>query len=804
MENNSNINVQEKDESQFVPLMQFCWAKFKHNWGWFVLSVAICATLGIIYLKKQAPLYQRQAVMLIEDANTSSPMGGTSKKARGAMSSLMELNGISVGDNLKNEMFILTSRRLMERVVDTLRLDVDYTIPQSLHEYTLYSDRPFEVVFAERADVAANFKVRVNDNGTFTLHDFNVYAPGVEDSRVAGEVTLKPRENKNTPAGELRLETNEALRDFPVDKEVTVKHLPRKMAAAVYSGKISASEYDKESSLIVLTCQDVNAKRAEDVLVEVYEAYKRDVVENKNRVATSTERFIDERIRLIGEDLDLIESRLAQFKRDNNLVDFQQNAQVALAESAEARKQTIELETQVAVARYLTDFLQDKSKMNEPVPMLSLPQATFVSLITEYNKVMIERNRMLGNSSEESPVIRDLERELSSLRTSLISSISSYVSSVELQLQRARNTEAVLGGKMGGVPDTEKEGLDIKRQQELKSSLYTYLLNKREEVSLQKAINEANVRLVEEPLGSPSPVSPRSTIIIAISVLLGILIPSGFIWLKHLLDVTVSGRKDVTAMTAIPIVGDLPHWDDCKSSVNGLITNVSTDAPIVEAFRMLRYGLNFMRHSAKVFIFTSATQGQGKSFISSNMSCILGATGKRILYIDADLRKRTSSTTFGNTKFGLTALLADELNELSLSDVVVTDGIAPGVDFLPAGKMPPNPSELLMSDKLDEIVDAARAAYDYVVIDTTPTMAVADAGVVNRVADITVFVVRVGVQERAFLTELDAMYKAKKFRNLCIVINDADTKSGYGGGYGYGYGYSHESEKKKKFFSWRR
>jgi capsular exopolysaccharide synthesis family protein len=385
---------------------------------------------------------------------------------------------------------------------------------------------------------------------------------------------------------------------------------------------------------------------------------------------------------------------------------------------------------------------------------------------------------------------------LEALRSTLLSSVKNYINTLELQLSRARGNEAALAGRLNTVPEAEKQGLDIKRQQELKSNLYVYLLNKREEVSLQMAISEANVRLVEDPRGSNVPIDPRKNTILLLGLLLGLALPAAILYLRHLLDVTINGRRDLELATSIPIVGDIPRWEGATVG-NRLISQAEADAPIVESFRVLRYALNFMRHSAKVFIVTSATPGQGKSFISSNLSYILGVTGKRVLLIDGDIRKRTMTGELGNSK-GLTGLLIEE-GEIDLDGAILRNAVGNRVDFLPAGKIPPNPSELLMSDRLDEIIDAVRARYDYIVIDATPTLSVSDADILNRVADITLFVLRVGVQHRDFLPELENMYRAKKFRNLCAVINDANSKRGYGNyGYGYGYSYGYGDGKKSR------
>ena len=792
--NNNIPSPEEKEEDlQLVNILNVCWTAFRTHWIWFALSVAVCLCGGYLFQQCQPRAYQRQSVMLIEDADPSA-LGGntTSRRSRSNMSSLLELNGISVGDNLKNEIFILTSNRLMRRVVDSLNLDVDYTVKSFLHRKTLYRERPFEVEFLGQYRVPVSLSVKKGAGDTFILSSFTRKGKAVD-----GTVTAYSGKPVRTPVGLLKVTRDAAISSFPEDKEVLVTRISPEIATNIFKAKVSAAEYDKESSLIVLTCQDANGGRAEDILNELFNAYKNDVVENKNRVANSTARFIDTRIDLIGRELGDVENRMADFKKRNRIVDFEKNADGYLTEGIAARKRRLEAETELTVANYLQEFLKGNSHKGEVIPQLAIANASFTQPISEYNKLVLQRNNMVENSSDNSPAVRDIDRQLESMRTSIVSSLNSYVRSVELELRDAQANENALTGVVGGVPEKEKQGLDIQRQQELKSALYTYLLNKREEVALQMAINEANVRLVENPIGSKLPVSPRKSIILLVSLVLGLAIPSAVLWLMAALDVTVKSRREVEAKTTIPIVGEVPLWEENeKDGSKCIITNCGYDEPIVESFRVLRYGLNFMRHSAKVFVVTSATPGQGKSFVSSNLAAILGMTGKRVLLVDADIRKRTLDRRFGHGA-GLTAYLVDEENKLKLEDVIIKDAISEDVDFLPAGKLPPNPTELLMSDKLDELIEKARTQYDYVVVDTTPIISVADAGVVDRVADLTVFVLRIGVQESSFLPELEKMYNGKKLRGLCIALNGSSVQ----GNYGYGYGYGH-SNKQKKTSKW--
>lgn len=794
MENTSIYNNadQQDDEMQLIPLIKLCYHQFITYWGWFALSTVVCVCLGWLYQQKQSRIFQRQAVMLIEDTNGSSSSNGfrsTSRRNSG-MNTLLELNGVSVGDNLKNEIFILSSKRLMQRVVDKLHLEVDYTVKENLHDITLYGkDLPFQVLFQK------NFKGKGVQHLTIVKKDGNtVTLKNLRDQlgKELPDIDAKLGQMVNTPYGPLCIVRAPGFGKWE-GEEVEVNRLSPDMAAARFMGELSASEYDKETSLIVLSCNDANTERADAILATLYDTYKEDVVENKNRVACNTASFIDERIRIIGSELSSVESQLATFKKRNQLLDFSQTSQVVLTETSSARQQSLQIETQLNVARYLDEYLHSHSNNHDLIPALNIGDASFNTQIATYNDQMNKRNLMVSNTSESQSVVREMDRQLAQMRQAIASSLRSYVKSLELRLQDAKANESTLSSRIAGAPDQEKQGLDIQRQQSLKEALYTYLLNKREEVALQQAINEANVRLVEGPIGNKQ-VSPRSMVIMFISLIIGLLIPTIVLWVRYVLDVTVHGRKDIEDATTIPILGEVPHMKVSGNANKANITQLESNNPVVEAFRILRFSLNYMRHNTQVIMTSSTTPGQGKSFVASNMATILSMAGKRVLIIDADIRKHTLSNTYGND-FGLTTFLADEHTQVA--DIIRKDGLTKGVDFLPAGHTPPNPSELLMTDRLEKLVDELRTMYDNIIIDSTPMFSVADASIVNRVADLTLFVIRVGVQDRDFLPDLERMYKDKRFKSLCIVVNDADINlSRYGSGYGYGYGYGYHENRK--------
>lgn len=794
MEKYTNTQEQANEEVQLVPLMRLCLEEFKTHWWWFLLSALLCVSCGWYYQQKQQRIFQRQAVMLIEDADASSVGGGAStsrSSKRNAMNTLLELNGVSVGDNLKNEIFILSSKRLMLRVVEKLHLDIDYTIEAGLHIKSLYGDKelPFEVLFQSKCKGKAlqTFKVTKKDANTVTLK-------GLHDKKgnELPDKDVQLGQMVQTPYGQLCVVRGQQFGAW-TDETITVSRMSIKNAATRFIGELAVSEYDKETSLIVLNCSDNNVERADHILACLYDTYKEDVVDNKNRVAQNTARFIDERIQIIGRELSSVENQLASFKKRNKLVDFTQSSQIVLNATNDARQQSLQLETQLNVARYLSDYLHSHSNNHDLIPALNMQDASFNTQIGKYNDVMNQRNQMVANSSDKQAIVAELDRQLAQMRQTIASSLKSYVNSIELRLRDAQANESALTGQVSGAPDQEKKGLDIQRQQSLKEALYTYLLNKREEVALQQAINEANVRLVEGPIGGEAPIKPKSAMIMLVALIIGLAIPTAILWIKRMLDVTVHGRKDIEEATTIPVLGEVPIDKDFNGD-NTLISSLASDSPMVEAFRILRFALGYMRQNPKVLVSTSTTPGQGKSFVTRNMAIILAMAGKKVVVIDADIRKRTLSAAFRHT-IGLTAYLSDDYTQVG--DIIKKDGISKGVDFIPAGHMPPNPSELLMSNRLDELVKRLRSEYDYVLFDTTPMLSVADANIVNRVADSTIYVIRVGVQERAFLPELEHMYQDHRFKSLSIVLNGVDPERGYHG-YGYGYGYAYDKHSKSK------
>ena len=763
------------------------------NWKWFVLSFVVCVVLASLYLATQSYVYQRQAVMLVKDDNGR--MG--SRRSTISNDALMQLNGVLAGSSVKNEVYILRSHQLMKEVVKNLHLDVMYSYKKGLKTVSPYMEKPFIVQFSNDEDaILSVFSVRIIDRNQCSISNMQS-----KKGKADFEKVVRFGQQVKTPVGTLTIVPQpEYLKDF-IDKTINVTHLDLETAANVVAAKVQTGEMDRESSLVRLVCTDTDIKRADDILAALLEAYKQSIIADKNILAQSTADFIDERIQLISKELGEVEGQLAAFKQNNNIIDLSQNAQVFLQQTSVARQRTLQLQAQQSAVSYLLDYLKSSSEGNGLIPAMGgLTDMSIQSQITKYNELMLNRNRLIENSSENAITIRELDTNLQQMKQAIIASMKGYAATLDLQAQQAMREENTLQNTLSVVPQKEKQVMDISRQQSIKATLYTYLLNKREETALQLAISEANIRIVERPFGSTRPIAPRKLVIRATAGMIGLVIPFLILYLLSLLNMGVRGRKDIETYTSIPVIGEIPRIKHEFKDSQVMVGENSNDA-VNEAFRLLRFNLGFVKKDACVIMFTSTMPGEGKTFVSRNFAHTLALLGKRVILLDTDIRKRTQTALYGASRHeGLTSYLSGAVDDFQ--NLIIHDADKKTVDVMPAGVVPPNPAELLMSERLDELIEKLKEIYDYIIVDNVPAQVVADAGIVNRVADLTVYVVRDRRLDRRYLPELERLHQEGKFNNLCILINDARVERkryGYGYGYGYGrygYGYGYGNNKK--------
>ena len=760
-------------------LFILCLAK----WYWFVISLAILLGAATIYLLKTPPVYTRSASLLIKEDGKS----GSGNEAAGVLG---DIDIFRTSTNINNEMLSMQSPAVMYEVVRRLHLDVNYTTDGRFYNPVIYgSDNPYEVSFFDLGDAeSASFTLRPDKDGQVKLTDFTRNGEEAD-----GDAVTALNDTVQTPVG--RLLVNARPGSTAAQQTVFVSRISMQDATADYSSRLSVALNDEKSTVVNLTLQDVCTQRAEDVLNTLISVYNENWVKDKNQIAVSTSMFINERLGVIERELGNVDEDISSYKSENLLPDVQAAASMYMAESSETNAKIQTLNTQLSMTRYVRSYLTGASSRNQLLPANSgIENSGIEKQIAEYNTLQLRRNDLVANSSETNPLVVDMDHSLHALRDAIIRTLDNYVTTLNTQLRALQQSARQTTARIAANPSQGKYLLSVERQQKVKESLYLFLLQKREENELSQAFTAYNTRVIMPPSGSMAPTAPAKKNILLIAFVIGLIIPVAVIFLRESMNTRIRGRKDLDALT-LPFVGEIPQaatkkkgTSDKKSTENNpIVVHEGSRDIINEAFRVLRTNLEFMtdkeQHS-NVIVVTSFNPGSGKSFLAMNIAVSLAIKQKKVLVIDGDMRHGSTSAYVGSPQTGLSNYLSGHVN--NLKDIIVTDARHANLQFLPVGTIPPNPTELLFSDRLKQLIDTVRSQYDYIFIDCPPIEMVADTQIIEQLADRTLFVVRTGLLERSMLPELQRIYDEKKYKNMALILNGT---VGSGGHYGYRYGY---------------
>lgn len=760
-------------------LFILCLAK----WYWFVISLAILLGAATIYLLKTPPVYTRSASLLIKEDGKS----GSGNEAAGVLG---DIDIFRTSTNINNEMLSMQSPAVMYEVVRRLHLDVNYTTDGRFYDPVIYgSDNPYEVSFFDLGDAeSASFTLRPDKDGQVKLTDFTRNGEEAD-----GDAVTALNDTVQTPVGRLLVSARPG--STAAQQTVFVSRISMQDATADYSSRLSVALNDEKSTVVNLTLQDVCTQRAEDVLNTLISVYNENWVKDKNQIAVSTSMFINERLGVIERELGNVDEDISSYKSENLLPDVQAAASMYMAESSETNAKIQTLNTQLSMTRYVRSYLTGASSRNQLLPANSgIENSGIEKQIAEYNTLQLRRNDLVANSSETNPLVVDMDHSLHALRDAIIRTLDNYVTTLNTQLRALQQSARQTTARIAANPSQGKYLLSVERQQKVKESLYLFLLQKREENELSQAFTAYNTRVIMPPSGSMAPTAPAKKNILLIAFVIGLIIPVAVIFLRESMNTRIRGRKDLEALT-LPFVGEIPQaatkkkgTSDKKSTENNpIVVHEGSRDIINEAFRVLRTNLEFMtdkeQHS-NVIVVTSFNPGSGKSFLAMNIAVSLAIKQKKVLVIDGDMRHGSTSAYVGSPQTGLSNYLSGHVN--NLKDIIVTDARHANLQFLPVGTIPPNPTELLFSDRLKQLIDTVRSQYDYIFIDCPPIEMVADTQIIEQLADRTLFVVRTGLLERSMLPELQRIYDEKKYKNMALILNGT---VGSGGHYGYRYGY---------------
>lgn len=765
------------------------------KWKWFLLSVLVCGGIAYFNYARTPFVYYRSATVIIKDPSNKTTTAG-----------LDRFDNFINKVNVANEILQFRSKKLMREVVLRVHADVSYKVKDGLRYNELYTLSPVIVTFLDALP---------EQQAAFT-----VTPKGKDRVEIAGYwgadslLTLPARLNDT-----LRMPDGMSVVVTPThyytpswqDVPVQVQKSPLESVVSYYKGGLGIRQEEEESSILMLSMRDSSPVRAEDVLNMLITVYNEEAIKDKNQVAVNTANFINERLIIIESELGSVESDLESFKQENRLVDIASAAGRYMSESQKYSSDALELETQLRLANFIKDYLTDPTKETDLIPSnTGISDINIESQINQYNTVKLKRDRLEDDSSERNPVVMELNNTLRAMKQTIIRAVDNMIVSLNVKRNDAQNREKNAQLRVTSIPTKERQMLTIERQQKIKETLYLFLLNKREENALSQAMVDNNARVIDGAEGSNAPAAPRRNQILMLGVLVGLAVPGVIFLLILFLDTRVHNRKDIEGSVTVPFLGEIPLDREAKQGASRQTeAEISgrEDSIAAEAFRILRTNMAFMAKKDKPFqvvTFTSFNEGAGKSFISRNLAMSLVLAKKRVILLDLDMRKGTLSRHFGAHRTGMTNYLADE--SMHVDDIIQH---REHFDLISSGVAAPNPTELLMSGRLDGLIAELRARYDYIIADNVPVGIIADAAVANRIADLTVFVVRAGRLDRRMLPEIETLYRDKKLNNMALVLNGIDPKRrgygygyGYGyygyGHYGYGYGYGKHNKKKRK------
>jgi capsular exopolysaccharide synthesis family protein len=753
-------------KTEFIDIKGIITNYIKH-WWWFVISVFVCVLLGFTYSRMKNPEYVVRANVLITDDDTGSFT---------SMSGLSDLFGSSA--NVEDEVFVIASHSVLRDVARDLGVNKVHIVKEGFLRRALhYPDFPVDV-YAEAGVVdtlmtTVLFKTKVYTDGTA---DVKVKANKhwiADVSRQKLPVTL------NTEFGRFVVnKTNACPKNKDVKSDIFLSGYD--VAAEDLAKDVSCDKASKKSSLIELAMTTENTEYGQDVLNEVIKKYNERGIAEKNLQGEKTAAFLDERIALISGDLDNAESNIQDYKQSQGIIDVATEASYNMQLKSSAERTLIEAQTRSEIIKMTCDFLTQPQNAYELIPASSeIPSAA--NAIGTYNSMIMRRMELKQNAKTENVRLKQLDEQIDAMRTALNATLARAYETSLVAIRDARTEAAKAESKLGNVPNQEREFLGLKRQQEVKQQLYLFLLQRREETAMLIANAIPKGSIVDNAYTLSEPIGLTKKMILLIAFIIGLIIPVALLYFKKLLRNKFESRQELETLTDLPVLGEICADNTGRNLVVGKTDTSST----TELFRLVRSSLQFMLNDVddKVVIVTSTSSGEGKSFISLNLAASLALLGKKVMLVGMDIRNPRLADYIGmSNKNGLTVYLSSQ--DMSLDSIINKHPEVEGLDVIVGGPVPPNPGELLASNKVDELFSELRKRYDYIIVDSAPVGLVSDTFNIVRVSDATVYVCRVNFTSIADVNFVNKIYEDKRMHKLSLVVNGTKTSKGYGYGYG--------------------
>lgn len=800
---NRKFTVNEENSADNIQLREII-EKYLRHWKWFLLTSVFAILFAYLFLNFQRPQYEATSTIKIKDETSGD---------RTALSSFQDLGIIApANQNVEDEMEILLSKDLIAEVIKSLRLNVQLFssknkvsrffddklgLKTNHYEIEMYSEPSLEINFLMSDSVlyssGKQFIISVKSDNFFTYTDIETgntkrYAFGEKFNIGFGDIIIIPNTSKKNL----------------VDDEILVNISSVKGMASVYASLLEIEPKSDFSSILSLKIVDGVKKKAEEFLVELVEKYNERAILLKEELSQSTSEFVDTRLAKISEELSDVDRNVESIKTRYQISDVASETGLNMQSGQEIENRIVQANTILETIGYVKDYV-NTTEEDELIPInIGIEDNNISGSIQQYNQLLMQKKRLLENSTEKNPIVINLNEQLKTLKGNIDQGLNNVESAQRINIEALNKQDRRINARLYSAPRQERQYRDIQRQQQIKEALYLYLLEKREETALTLGVVDPNAKIIDSPLSTTNPISPNKMITYIGFLILGVMIPFVVIFIREMVDTRIHTREEVENALNIPVIGDIPKFDSKKS----FLIKKDDYSGIAEAFRILRTNLNFVlpktnnNDKGKVIFITSTIAHEGKSSISSNLAVALSHGGKRTLLLGMDIRAPKLKHKLGiNNNIGVTNYIVN--SDITPKDLVVKSSEIDNLDVILSGEIAPNPAELLMNPRVSELFKFAKENYEYVIVDTPAFSMVTDTMLLSKFSDAFIYIIRTNFLDRRYLKYIYSLYKDKRLPNMSILINAVDQKKSYGYGYGYGYGQKFDKSNKNpwwKFF----
>ena len=764
---NTNSHMAKNKSMDFRKLV----TAYLKYWYLFIIGSILCLTLAFIYLRYKAiAQYNVTSTLLISDKER----GGTTS---GASNSFNDLGLITPNTNIADQIGILKSFSLWHKVMGELPLDVNYQLKGRVKDISIYEkNSPIQVVLNNSVKHSNGIPIglRVKSNTSFELIETGqdgesqnkIYDFGQEIKRPYGSFTVINN-------------TDKTVDDY--DGYIIFQFTDIDQLASDYSTSLKVESVNEAGGLLQLSLMDAIPHRGEDILNKLMEVYKDEAVAYKNKLANASLDLIDDRLSLLTNELNNVEKNVEEYKQKNDLTNVTSDAEMYLQQASQYKRQMSEYDIQIDVLNSIQNYLESGDESTTVPSSLNISDATLVSLIGKFNDLQIQRRRMLETTPKNNPVVVDMDKQISSLKTNILENLKNVKNGLIITRNNLRSNSLRYQSQISKVPTAERGLTEISREKSTKQEIYLYLLQKREEEALSVSSAVANSRIIDPARSLPYPSSPNKTSLYLGSLIFGLFVPFSFVYVKQKMNNKVRDINDIEELTATPILGKVAH----NGEKNNLVTKSKMNNQVAELFRLIRFNLKFIAGSSpnQVILITSSNKGEGKTFFTINLGASLATSGKKVVALSFDLRapKLLKDLGIAESK-GITDYIVDEDN--SIQKMIRPCPEISNFDIIGSGSIPPNPGEIMLSPKIKDLIDELRAQYDYVLIDSAPVGKVADAYSLQPYIDTTIFIVRQNYTRKSDLDTLNTIYVDKKLNSPLIILNDVHMRKEEHYGYG--------------------